>query len=570
MARPAENDREIKWSNKHQAWKAFVKFDNGRYRRVEVKGLENQAEAQKKLDALLLERQLSDTPKPKPTALTYSQVIDAWFAAGCPNGGLDKAETSGGHETVKDDNTKDQVESLLRNHVKEFSAPGTGRMGNRIVNRDKKKDVKEHFIAVDQRRRLNARDDAPYEEARIASSTVYRIWWHLANAVEWSKNDEDMGVLHNPCLGVKLPPKRETKDRRAFQRAELPAIFATILNDQRKAMWMTFLMTGARPGEVIGLRWPWVDIDSDLQKCGIWIEERAEHRGSKYIGQADPKAKSKRAMVIHPRLVQALREHREELESLGLYHPEGFVFPTNTGRPVGYSSIRKWLDKMMESVQLGDWMPYELRHSFVSLTYDEVQDLRVVADLAGHKDTKTTLFYRHRVRELDPRGAQAWDGLLSTMEEYDLDPDLSADFNPSDPDPEPELPDTPPGLRLLTSLEYEAPKKVAFNATIAFKDAWPRIKGLNAYVADKMRKEGTFPIPVVMLYGSYRVEETELDAWIAEHPEGIQRPKKEKATHCKWGHELTEDNLYLNSTNGVTSCRTCRRVSQRQSRLLGS
>jgi site-specific recombinase XerD len=34
-----------------------------------------------------------------------------------------------------------------------------------------------------------------------------------------------------------------------------------------------------------------------------------------------------------------------------------------------------------------DWTTYELRHSFVSLVADQLDDLVKVADLAGHVDT---------------------------------------------------------------------------------------------------------------------------------------------------------------------------------------
>lgn len=40
------------------------------------------------------------------------------------------------------------------------------------------------------------------------------------------------------------------------------------------------------------------------------------------------------------------------------------------------------------------WTTYELRHSFVSLLADQLDDLTKVADLAGHTDPRTTQGYR--------------------------------------------------------------------------------------------------------------------------------------------------------------------------------
>lgn len=59
-----------------------------------------------------------------------------------------------------------------------------------------------------------------------------------------------------------------------------------------------------------------------------------------------------------------------------------------------------------------DWTTYELRHSFVSLVSDQLDDLTKVADLAGHADTTTTEGYRHEVRTTLPHAIEAWVRLL--------------------------------------------------------------------------------------------------------------------------------------------------------------
>src|SRR5438477_5133573 len=69
--------------------------------------------------------------------------------------------------------------------------------------------------------------------------------------------------------------------------------------------------------------------------------------------------------------------------------------------------------QLCERAGLGrDWTTYELRHSFVSLVADQLDDLVKVADLAGHVDTRTTQVYRHAVRPSLPHAIEAWDRLL--------------------------------------------------------------------------------------------------------------------------------------------------------------
>jgi site-specific recombinase XerD len=111
--------------------------------------------------------------------------------------------------------------------------------------------------------------------------------------------------------------------------------------------------------------------------------------------------------------VAALRRHREEQQLLGLYDPEGFVFCTRNGTPITMSNMRRAFQQLCQRAGLGkDWTTYELRHSFVSLVADQLDDLVKVADLAGHVDTRTTEGYRHAVRDSLPHAIEAWDRLL--------------------------------------------------------------------------------------------------------------------------------------------------------------
>src|SRR3546814_18185149 len=125
-------------------------------------------------------------------------------------------------------------------------------------------------------------------------------------------------------------------------------------------MWLTGLMCGLRPGELAGLRWCFVDIDSD--EPTIEIAERAMEVGKKYVGQAPPKTeRSKRRIGLHPLLVAALRRHRDESKLLGLYSDEGFGFGTRSGTTMAIPTLRRALRPLFARAGLGREGPtYEL------------------------------------------------------------------------------------------------------------------------------------------------------------------------------------------------------------------
>jgi integrase len=244
-----------------------------------------------------------------------------------------------------------------------------------------------------------------------ATATIDRTWHYLNQACQYALRQRR--VKTNPAADVLLPVARPAKPRKSFTIDQVERLMVeAIPADARPAMWLTGLMCGLRPGELAGLRWPFVDIDSDGPS--IDVAERALELEDRYVGQASPKtARGRRRIGLHPLLVAALIRHREEQKLLGLYDPDGFAFCTRNGTPMTLSNLRRAFRQLCERAGLGrDWTTYELRHSFVSLVSDQLDDLVKVADLAGHVDTRTTQGYRHAVRPSLPHAIEAWDRLL--------------------------------------------------------------------------------------------------------------------------------------------------------------
>ena len=130
-------------------------------------------------------------------------------------------------------------------------------------------------------------------------------------------------------------------------------------------MWLTGLMCGLRPGELAGLRWPYVDLDGESP--ALEVAERALEIADRYAGQASPKTeRGRRRLGLHPLLVAALIRQRDEQQLLGLYDGEGFVFCTRNRTPQTLSNLRRAFRRLCVRAGLGeDWTTYELRHSFV-------------------------------------------------------------------------------------------------------------------------------------------------------------------------------------------------------------
>jgi len=365
---------------------AWVRFPDGSRRKVERV---EKADAQRDLDELLAMRAQSLDPGPRRTRQsTFDEMLDAWFEDGCPNVAPTRSSR---HARTKSPNTVTNARQLLATSVRPV-------IGKLWLDRTSTERLEKLF--------------ADMAKHGYATSTVDRTWNYLNQALQHGLRHRRIKV--NPAADVLLPERRESKPRKSFTIDQAQRLLVeAIPTDSRPAMWLTGLMCGLRPGELAGLRWPLIDIDTDSPN--IHVLERALEIDDKYAGQVSPKTeRGRRRIGLHPLLVAALRRHRDEMRLLGLYEDEGFVFCTRNGTPMTLSNLRRAFQQLCARAGLGtDWTTYELRHSFVSLVADQLDDLVKVADLAGHVDTRTTQGYRHAVRPSLPHAVDAWDQLLN-------------------------------------------------------------------------------------------------------------------------------------------------------------
>ncbi|MGH9178647.1 MAG: hypothetical protein ACRD0N_08855, partial [Acidimicrobiales bacterium] len=73
----------MRWSESAQRWMAWVRFPDGSRRKVERV---QRADAERYLDELLALRAEHSAPEHRPRRqVSFAEVLDAWFEAGCPN-----------------------------------------------------------------------------------------------------------------------------------------------------------------------------------------------------------------------------------------------------------------------------------------------------------------------------------------------------------------------------------------------------------------------------------------------------------------------------------------------------
>ena len=205
-------------------------------------------------------------------------------------------------------------------------------------------------------------------------------------------------------------PKAERKEPNYFQPEDIAAIRAALESEplKWKALVHMLLITGARRGEVLGLKWRYVD----FERSRIYICNNVLYRADRGIYEDTPKTeRSKRFITLPAETMELLREYKawqdgERLRLEGYYLDRGFVFAQDDGAPMHPDSVTTWLARFSKRHGLPHINPHAFRHTMASMLYYNGVDSVSISSRLGHAQVSTTTdIYAHVMEEADKRNA---------------------------------------------------------------------------------------------------------------------------------------------------------------------
>ncbi|MBU4173333.1 MAG: site-specific integrase [Actinobacteria bacterium] len=218
----------------------------------------------------------------------------------------------------------------------------------------------------------------------------------LKDALRWK-------YLHDDFLD---DIKKITVNRPEMQFLNLQEIdrFLAAASPNYHALFATAIYSGARQGELIGLR----RCNVDLKNAGIRI---CEAYYEKY-GYDQPKSDAgKRIIKISPRLVSILKEHLERVDG----GPEDLVFQNKEGRHINpQNMIVREFHPALERAGVKRIRFHDGRHTYGGLLASNSFPLKFIQRQMGHASIVTTLdLYGHLIPEVVERFGERFDALLS-------------------------------------------------------------------------------------------------------------------------------------------------------------
>lgn len=274
-------------------------------------------------------------------------------------------------------------------------------------------------IRPDHLNRLYAKLAEPGQNKRTGSGLSPKtiIEHHRVISSVLSQAVKEQLVPSNMALRA-TPPKAPKHEMDAFEVEEVKAILEALESEPLKWQVLTNLLiaTGARRGEIMGLRWANVDWDNNrLYLC----ENRVYTKRTGAISTT-LKTEDNRYVSVSASVMELLRRWQDE--QAAFFHaldiiPSDYIMTAENGQPMHPDSPTDWLAKFSKRHDLPPIHPHKFRHTQASLLISEGVDILTVSKRLGHAKVSTTLdIYSHVLAKSDEKASNTLDDLLYKKE----------------------------------------------------------------------------------------------------------------------------------------------------------
>lgn len=174
------------------------------------------------------------------------------------------------------------------------------------------------------------------------------------------------------CLKHLYPKRKEYKLPKFLTRDEVKKILDATENIKHKAILMTIYSCGLRLSELL-----------ELQISDIKVKE-------KLLLIRQSKGNKDRLMVVSAKLLNVLGDYYK------IYQPKNYLFEGKNTDKYSERSMQQILKSSLRKARvITPASIHTLRHSYATHLLESGIDIRIIKDLLGHSNIKTTEIYTH-------------------------------------------------------------------------------------------------------------------------------------------------------------------------------
>lgn len=222
------------------------------------------------------------------------------------------------------------------------------------------------------------------------------------------KRAVDIGMMtRNPCIGINFPAD-DKKEMRVLTKEEQKRFIQCLDGEYYRPMFLTYLYTGMRAGEVTPLTWKDVNLKEktiSVNKKAIMIGNYETHKAVLEVQNFCKTKASTRVITITDGLVRVLTEQKAELQKRAKYFEtkwseDSLVFPNTNGNVQNSRNIQKILERVMATAGIKGVSMHTLRHTYATRCFEAGVDVKAISAQLGHASVETTYdIYIHLLKE---------------------------------------------------------------------------------------------------------------------------------------------------------------------------
>jgi integrase len=247
----------------------------------------------------------------------------------------------------------------------------------------------------------------------LSPTTVYHlhgVLHHaLDDAVKW-------GVVWRNVTDAVDVPRRTRPEMKTWSIAESTRFLETVAGDELEALFHLALTTGMRRGELLGLKWR----DIDLDTCSLSVRRTLSRDAAGGYSEGEPKTTAGRRRVTLPvSTADVLRKHRTaqlayRLSVGPVYTHHGYVFANETGDFIHPNTLTRRFQQLIRKADVPLIRFHDLRHTSATILLAQGVHPKIVQERLGHSDIAMTLNrYSHVTADMQQAAADAFENVFS-------------------------------------------------------------------------------------------------------------------------------------------------------------